>query len=136
MGLDKPVRTPWIFKLIPSNYEKALPTTQAICFENYRSKMIFQHCVMPKTILKKFEKGKNGNFIYFLKFSSGRFLTLLETDDCVIYIFKYVKFRFCHFQMHILLFSYLEMLMKFFFFFWKDVWLFWLHLYNKRKELT
>ena len=132
MGLDKPVRTPWIFKLIPSNYEKALSTTQAICFENYRSKIIFQHCVMPKTILKKFEKGKNGNFIYFLKFSSGWFFNI----NYVMYIFKYVKFRFCHFEMHILLFSYWRCWWKFLFFFWKDVWLFWLHMYNKRKELT
>ena len=60
--------------------------------------------MIPKTIHLK--KGKNGNFISFLKFSSGCFLTLLMTNSCVVYIFKHVKVQFYHFHMHIFLFSY------------------------------
>ena len=63
-------------------------------------------CDAKNNIKKNLKKGKNGNFIYFLKFPSGWFLTLLETNKCVVYISKYAKFQFCHFHMHILLFSY------------------------------
>ena len=67
--------------------------------------MIFQHYVMPKKILKKFEKSKNGKISIFLKFSSGYNSTQDELDICFIYEHYYWEIFFSQLSHLFFLFS-------------------------------
>ena len=67
MGLTKLVRTPWIFKVIPLNFEKTLLTTSAMILENDFSTL----CDAKNNIKFFWKKAKMETLFSFLNLRPG-----------------------------------------------------------------